>query len=915
MPTSTDFEQTGRDANILNNYFYEEPSLLDENEYGRLGKLILKLIQEGGGGTTIKYGGRVDSVEDLPSTGEPNQFYFVGLEDSENFDEYIWAEVKGGTGHWDRLGSVSIIIDDHLDPNSTNPVQNSVITLAINGLTICLAAAYDTTASYVVGSYCTHGQTLYKSNAVQNPAGEWDSSKWDEVTVMGEIASALAGLATVARTGDYNDLTNKPTIPTVSDRFKSAAAAEEYDATHVYTEGEFMTLDGELFRCDPNGSEIAVGEDLITTYSSRIKNSTYGYRDNTAWSSYSGGTIGYNRAAFYIAGTIPVTSGKAYRIITPAYAPWSARETAGCIFSSTANANDVQRFVSYSYDGASTVINATSNASYLSLTIFKANEAQYKVYALSAQKFVKTTIAAELGAKADTFTIDPTPTDGSSNPVSSDGVYDALANKIDVSSVDSALSPTSTNPVQNKVIAGKINEIMEIIKDKTIIYGWSVNPNESNPATAVEYLADAVGKTPAAMGSTVFSYGGWANAFFMPKPCMLKFDGTVDYYLDPNDYSKKLDGEASDIGNLSYGGNAMMEWPLIWYKFESGKTEGEGRFYCSNKQVDESYKCWCNINSENDVIEHFYTPIYNGIIRDNKLRSLSGFRLTPTLAAIPAYNNTATYAVGSLTKVSNTAYTCITPVSTAEEFDSSKWEEITPNNSGNTTGQQEVDAATANNTTSTVEWYTEVLSDRMLISALLILIGKNLDDQAVFGRGLDVGGQSAKEAYVTGTLDNKGLFWGVTANGNSAVKVFGMENFYACNWRRTAGIIGTTIDGIFKYAYKLTHGTADGSTAAAYGSTSAGYLIADTTRPVANNYVQKMKIGKHGMLPVLVSSTATSSTYWCVYFYTGTGYALFGGASDHGRSVGSLFVILVSGFSTSNWNLGAALSCKPKKAV
>lgn len=183
----------------------------------RIEALLLELkdvIEEGGGGSTIKYGGRVDTVNDLPETGEPNQFYFVGLETADNWDEYIWA-VPGDddTGHWDRLGSVTIIIDDHLDPQSTNPVQNSVITLAINGLTVCLATAYDTTASYVVGSYCTHGQTLYKSNAVQNPAGTWDSSKWDAVTVMGEIASALAGLATVARTGDYNDLTNKPTIP------------------------------------------------------------------------------------------------------------------------------------------------------------------------------------------------------------------------------------------------------------------------------------------------------------------------------------------------------------------------------------------------------------------------------------------------------------------------------------------------------------------------------------------------------------------------------------------------------------------------------------------------------------------------------------------------------------------------------
>ncbi|MBR6968481.1 MAG: hypothetical protein IKH78_08105 [Ruminococcus sp.] len=44
-------------------------------------------------------------------------------------------------------------------------------------------------------------------------------------------------------------------------------------------------------------------------------------------------------------------------------------------------------------------------------------------------------IATALAGKADTFTIDLTPTDGSLNPVSSDGVYDALANKIDISNL------------------------------------------------------------------------------------------------------------------------------------------------------------------------------------------------------------------------------------------------------------------------------------------------------------------------------------------------------------------------------------------------------------------------------------------------------------------------------------------------
>lgn len=113
-----------------------------------------------------------------------------------------------------------------------------------------------------------------------------------------------------------------------------------------------------------------------------------------------------------------------------------------------------------------------------------------------------------------------------------------------------------------------------------------LTPPSPTPLRLVTYLADAVGKTPAAMGASSFSYGDWADAFFMQKPCMLRYDGTVAYYLDPNDYTKKEGGTASDVANASLAGNAMMEWPLIWYKFEAGEAEGEGYFYCSDKQVD-----------------------------------------------------------------------------------------------------------------------------------------------------------------------------------------------------------------------------------------------------------------------------------------------------------------------------------------
>lgn len=112
---------------------------IDYDSDSRIEVLLAQLIEKveeggggSGGGTVMTYGGRVNTVYDLPLTGLPNQYYFVGLVNATDFDEYVWAEVEGGTGHWDHLGSVSLTIDDELSLSSSNPVSNSVVTEELN---------------------------------------------------------------------------------------------------------------------------------------------------------------------------------------------------------------------------------------------------------------------------------------------------------------------------------------------------------------------------------------------------------------------------------------------------------------------------------------------------------------------------------------------------------------------------------------------------------------------------------------------------------------------------------------------------------------------------------------------------------------------------------------------------------------
>jgi len=361
----------------------------------------------------------------------------------------------------------------------------------------------------------------------------------------------------------------------------------------------------------------------------------------------------------------------------------------------------------------------------------------------------------------------------------------------------------------------------------------------------------------------------------------------------------------SDIDDLSYNGNAMMEWPLIFWKYEPGNIDGEGNFYVSNRKIDNTYNCWCNYDSKNNIISNFYTAIYNGGIYNGKLRSMSGYKLITKTSN--NYSNTSTYAINDIVLYNSNMYICITAIETPEEFDNSKWKQIPIN--GGTTATQEINSAIANNTTSDVEWYIDVWSDRMLINGLLILMSKSLNSQAIFGKGLDTGSSSAKQAYITGSLNDKGMFWGDISAGASGVKVFGMENWYSCAYRRTAGLIGLANGNT---AYKMTYGTADGTTANGYNTTGEGYFVDTVARPTTN-YVKSCKFGDFGYLP-LSTTGGSSSTYYADYWYTNNSvltFALVGGSSTLGVGAGISSFYLYGTAGLTDWSLAASLTLKP----
>ena len=231
---------------------------------------------------------------------------------------------------------------------------------------------------------------------------------------------------------------------------------------------------------------------------------------------------------------------------------------------------------------------------------------------------------------------------------------------------------------------------------------------------------------------------------------------------------------------------------------------------------------------------------------------------------------------------------------------------LTNNNGmGSVSVTDELTRARANNTTEADEWYIDVWSDRQLISALLVLMGKTLDVQSVFGKGQVEGGESAQNRITSGDLDNRGLFYGTLTDSTSPVKVFGMENWWGTTARMTAGLIGAS-DG---YRYKLTYGTADGSTATGYNSTGTGYKKKQMTRPsVSEGVITKMLFGEFGYLPM--AAEGTDNVYYTDRYIRGN-YGLIASDSHNGAMVGTFGMRFDVSPNQGFWLYGAALSCKP----
>lgn len=407
--------------------------------------------------------------------------------------------------------------------------------------------------------------------------------------------------------------------------------------------------------------------------------------------------------------------------------------------------------------------------------------------------------------------------------------------------------------------------------EQIIVFAYHYSETDSDPASG-DYPTgyDNTGWTPLTMdlaSTGAPTYNSWnpegTNAdklkWFYPKSCMVKYDTTVDYYLNEDDETKKADGTASDVANSSYAGNAMVEWgqdgKRIYWKIVADTNNDGWTFIVANAEV-LGLKPWNHYDVNGDPNRHFYMAKYFGSSDGTRLRSISG---------------------GS--------------------------------NYVNNAGTAEISLAEANNQTSDKLWTTGTFVDYMFLALVCSMIVRSLNCQTTLGAGRSASGNSS--AIGQGTMNGKGRFYG-KSNGTEGVKCFGIENPYGNLWQRIRGLIN--INGT--YRIKLTYDTTDGSTVTGYNTDGSGYINAGSIGTTATWVYPKHDIIRENCL-LAQTNGGSETTYYCDGTYlaaSGTFYALVGGDWGSTGHDGLFNVLLDGAVSLTSAYRGAALSLKPLAA-
>ena len=149
------------------------------------------------------------------------------------------------------------------------------------------------------------------------------------------------------------------------------------------------------------------------------------------------------------------------------------------------------------------------------------------------------------------------------------------------------------------------------------IYTLNIDLNNTSSSGACTHLDDAV---------NIGTGDVWdrTDIFQSIKPCLFKNE-QVNYYLNKNDYTKKIDGTPSNLGGVD--GDVMIEILFMCIKVWYPDTNSLRISISTDKNLvksDLGYECFPFIDKDGNIADKIYVATYIGNIDSGNLYSNSG---------------------------------------------------------------------------------------------------------------------------------------------------------------------------------------------------------------------------------------------------------------------------------------------------
>lgn len=396
------------------------------------------------------------------------------------------------------------------------------------------------------------------------------------------------------------------------------------------------------------------------------------------------------------------------------------------------------------------------------------------------------------------------------------------------------------------------------------VWGFIEHNDVLSPSARIEYTGVNKDYKPLSLNKETgaMTLNDWAGHPILEanKPYMVRKDGTPDYRLKEDDYTKKEDGSNSDVANTSYEGGAFS-WLQKIYKQEY--MTGNSRHVNFSMTPRDGFEPVGFLDGDKELegvwLPMFYGSILNGETETPKMVSLSGLQPHHTKAtadqkkAIDNFSDRARFLGG--------------PV-------------------------------------------VETIID------LLILFAKTTDLQGAYGNG-NMSGYDASQAPTNGVKQNAvvkgGQFYG-TSDGKSLNKIFHSIVLGSYQqWMRDPYEI--VVNG----RVKVSKGYAYDVTGASYEDTG---IVAEN-RPEANgwNYPNNYRtVPGYGSVPVAPYNGSTTTggcdgLYRNVSQSTITAFALRFGFCADGTNGGPRARHWINAAANASWHIGAAILLLPPVGV